>query len=105
MARQAAAAKAEEKAVEVAVKEATGTTEVKEQEVEQVKAMNIVEAMELAESGKKVRRSGWSKELAKHYIEIPRGQTVPLFTTGNHPTPYQPSVPDMMIHDWEKVGE
>ena len=93
------------KEVDDAIKEVTATASVKVQEPDERKTMNIVEAMELAGEGKKVVRAGWNKELSNHYVEIPRGHTVPMYTDGKHGYAYQPSMPDVLINDWIEMEE
>jgi len=122
MARQSAAVaqKKTAEAKEAEVKEAlaevqesvdqevnTQTQEVKDEvvetQVDQEETMSIIEAMALAEKGKKVRRIGWNSELSKHFVTIIRGQTKPVLSSGKHSSPYTPSIVDVMIEDWVEV--
>ena len=66
---------------------------------------HIVDAMTLAERGVKMVRLGWDKELRNHYVTIKRGETKPTFTTGKHGSPYQPSIVDVLTHDWVEMEE
>ena len=66
--------------------------------------MSILEALELAQRGKRVRREGWSKALQKHYITINRGETLPTLSNGKHGSPYTPSIVDVMTKDWIEIN-
>ena len=67
--------------------------------------MHIVDAMTLAERGVKMVRLGWNKELRNHYVTIARGETKPTFTTGKHGSPFQPSIVDVLAHDWVEMED
>ena len=66
--------------------------------------MTILEALELAQRSKKVRREGWSEALDKFYITINRGETLPTLTNGKHGSPYTPSIIDVLSKDWIEIN-
>ena len=67
--------------------------------------ISFCEAVKKMRSGAKFKRAGWSKHVGLSYVEIRRGETIPVLSTSKHFSPYTPSIEDTMTEDWIELEE